>query len=109
MHDRAAVADHQARADSHLEVVQRVAFVIFVLFAVTMTKMFRRVDMRQSQRERATRFVVYLFEILGIAASLLQLYNTALLGSFWPFFTGIIFQLITAVIQFARMILLPPQ
>ena len=85
------------------------AFVVSLLFAITMTKTFRRLDLRQIQRERATRFVFYLFGIFGIAANLLQLYNTAFLGAFWPFFTGIVFQLVTAVFQFARMILLPPE
>ena len=84
------------------------AFVVSLLFAITMTKTFRRLDLRQIQRERATRFVFYLFGIFGIA-NLLQLYNTAFLGAFWPFFTGIVFQLVTAVFQFARMILLPPE
>jgi len=85
------------------------AFVVSLLFAITMTKTFRRLDLRQIQRERASRFVFYLFGIFGIAANLLQLYNTAFLGAFWPFFTGIVFQLVTAVFQFARMILLPPE
>jgi hypothetical protein len=84
-------------------------FVVSLLFAIAMTKTFRRLDLRQIQRERATRFVFYLFGIFGIAANLLQLYNTAFLGAFWPFFTGIVFQLVTAVFQFARMILLPPE
>jgi hypothetical protein len=30
------------------------------------------------------------------------------LAVFWPFFTGIVFQLIAAMFQFARMILLLP-
>jgi hypothetical protein len=85
------------------------AFVVSLLFAITMTKSFRRLDLRQIQRERATRFVFYLFGTFGIAANLLQLYNTLFLGAFWPFFTGIIVQLVTAVFQFARMILLPPE
>jgi|SRR5437667_5961466 len=86
-----------------------VAFVVSLLFAITMTKAFRQVELPQIQRERVTRFVFYLFGILGIAAMLLQLYNTAFLHRFWPFFAGIIFQLITAMFQFARMILLPPE
>jgi hypothetical protein len=36
------------------------------------------------------------------------LYNNAFLGTFWPFFTGIVLQLVAAMFQFARMILLPP-
>ena len=85
------------------------AFVVSLLFAITMTKLFSRLDLRQIQRKRATRFVSYLFGTFGTAAILLQLYNAVFLGGFWPFFTSIIFQLVTAMFQFARMILLPPE
>ncbi len=85
------------------------AFVLSLLFAITMTRMFRRLDLRQIQRERVTRFIFYLFGTLGTVTMLLQLYNTVFLGAFWPFFAGIIFQLVTAMFQFARMILLPPE
>jgi hypothetical protein len=37
------------------------------------------------------------------------LYNIALLASFWTFFAGIVYQLITAMAQFARMIILLPE
>ncbi len=86
-----------------------IAFVVSLLFAITMTKYFRRLDVRQLQRERATRFVFYLVGMFGIAANLLQLYNAAFPGVFWPFFTIIVFQIITALFQFARMILLLPE
>jgi hypothetical protein len=85
------------------------AFVLFLLFAVTMTNIFRRLDLPQIPREHATRFVFYLFGSAGIAAALLQLYNVAFLGAFWPFFTGIVFQIITAMFQFGRIILIPPE
>ena len=66
--------------------------------------------LRQIQRKRTTRFVFYLFGAFGIAANLLQLvHNTAFLGAFWPFFAGIVFQLVTAMLQFARMILSPSE
>ena len=74
-----------------------------------MTKILRRLDLRQIQRERTTRFVFYLFGTFGIPANLLQLYNTAFLGAFWPFFAGIVFQLVTTMLQFARMILSPSE
>lgn len=61
------------------------------------------------QREHVTRFIFYLFGALGVAAMLLQVYNIALLGTFWPFFAGIVYQLVTAMAQFARMILLLPE
>jgi len=39
----------------------------------------------------------------------LQLYNAAALGAFWPFFAGIVLQLVGAMFQFARMIVLRPE
>jgi hypothetical protein len=86
-----------------------IAFVVSLLFAITMTKYFHRLDMRQVQRERATPFVFYLFGMFRIAANVLQLYNAAFVGAFWPFFTVIVFQVITALVQFARMVLLLPE
>ena len=50
-----------------------------------------------------------LFGALGMAAMLLQAFNVALLGAFWPFFAAIVYQIIMAMAQFARMILLLPE
>src|SRR5256885_7996371 len=86
------------------------AFVVLVLFAVTSMTIFRRLHLRQLQSYgRATHFVFNLFGILGTAVILLQLYNAAILGAFWPFFTGIVFQLTAAMFQFMRIILMPPE
>ena len=41
------------------------AFVMFLLFAVTITNVFRRLDLPQIPREHATRFVFYLFGSAG--------------------------------------------
>ena len=60
-----------------------------------------------ARSRHATYF--FLFAVFGMAAMLLQLYNIALLGAFWPFFAGIVYQLVTAMAQFARMILLLPE
>jgi hypothetical protein len=87
------------------------AFVILVLFAVTSTTIFRRLDLRQVQRSygRATRFVFFVFGILGTAVTILQLYNAAILGAFGLFFAVIVFQLTAAMFQFMRIILVPPE
>jgi hypothetical protein len=86
------------------------AFVNLVVFAVTSTTILRRLELRQLESYgRATHFVFYLFWILGTAVTVLQLYNAAIPGAFWPFFTGIVVQLIAAMFQFARMILAPPE
>lgn len=85
------------------------AFVVSLLFAITMTKMFRRLDLQRIRSGPGTRLVFYVFGTLGIAANLLQLYNAAVLGIFWPFFSGIVVQLLTGIFQFSRMILLRPE
>ena len=70
---------------------------------------FSRFDPAQLQNTRATGFTFYFFAVLGTAAMLFQLYNVAILGAFWPFFTGIVVQLLAAMFQFVRIILLPPE
>jgi hypothetical protein len=85
------------------------AFVILVLFAITNITIFRRLQLRQvPSYGRATRFMFYLFAILGSAVTILQVYNAAILGAFAPFFTVVVFQLTAAMFQFMRIILMPP-
>jgi len=86
-----------------------IAFVFFVLFVSTSRKIFRRLDLREIEHERFTPAVFYVFAAIGTPVLLLQLYNMVFFGAFWPFFTCIVFQLIAAVFQFARMILLLPE
>ena len=80
-----------------------------LLFARATSKAFRRLNSQNLQRERVTRRILYVFGALGVAAMLLQVYNIALPGVFWPFFAGIVYQLLTAMVQFSRMILLLPE
>jgi len=86
-----------------------IALVANLSFVTAATKDFRRLNLRNLQRQRVTRFIFFLFGAFGMAALLLQLYNVVLLAAFWPFFAGIIYQLVTAMAQFARMILLLPE
>lgn len=84
------------------------AFTVFLAFAIIVNTSFRRLKLQQLQGASAN-FIFYLFATLGWGSTLLQLYNVALLGAFWPFFAGISLQLVAAMLQFARMILLPPE
>ena len=86
-----------------------ITLVAILLFVTAVTKMFRRLSLQNVQRQRDTRFIFYVFGAFGVAATLLQVFNIALLGVFWPFFAGIVYQLVTATAQFARMILLLPE
>ncbi len=86
-----------------------ITVVATLLFVAAITKIYRRLNLQNVQRERDTRFIYYVFGTFGVIAMLLQLLNIAFLGAFWPFFAGIVFQLVTATAQFARMILLMPE
>jgi hypothetical protein len=86
-----------------------IAFMTFLMFVATSGKSVRRLDRQEVQRERGSRFMLSFFGVLGVAVMLLQAYNVALLSAFWPFFGAIVYQLVTATAQFARMILLLPE
>jgi len=86
-----------------------ILLVVTISFVTLTTKSFRRLNLPNARRDRVTRLIFLLFGVFGMAAILLQLYNIALLAAFWPFFAGIVYQLIMAMAQFARMILLLPE
>jgi hypothetical protein len=54
------------------------------------------------------RYFLYFIASLSTVLSLLQAYNALILGVFWLFYAAVVFQLAMGVLQFARMILLPP-
>jgi hypothetical protein len=85
-----------------------IAFVVLLVLGATTTARFRRFGVQRLQGAPGN-FIFYFFATLGIAAMLLQLFNAVFLGAFWPFFTGIVLQLVGAMFQFARMILTLPE
>lgn len=109
MRDRASIAHDQANATSNLEVVQWSRLDNFISVRDNNSKSFRRLDSQQVRREHGAGSPFYLFAVLGISATLLQFCNVAILNAFWPFFTGIVVHLLAAMVQFARIILLPPE
>jgi hypothetical protein len=44
---------------------------------------------------------------IGTMTIVLQLYNMAVVNWFWPFFAGIVVDLIAGMLQFKRLVLLP--
>ena len=86
-----------------------ILLIAIVLFVAIIRKSYRRLNLHKVQRERVTRLIFFLFGFFGVITTLVQLYNVVWLGAFWPFFTGIVYQLSTAMAQFARMILLLPE
>ena len=53
------------------------------------------------------KILFYPLFAIGIATLLLQFYNIAVLNRFWPFFAGIFFHLMAAMLQFVRLVLPP--
>ena len=86
-----------------------ITLVATLWFVTAVPKIYRHLNLQSVQRQRDTRFIYYVFGVFGVTAMLLQIFNIALLGAFWPFFAGIVYQLVAAMAQFARMILLLPE
>jgi hypothetical protein len=55
------------------------------------------------------KFVFYGMGALTFAATVLQALNFAMWNKFWPFHAGIFVHLFAAIVQFLRLILLPPR
>jgi hypothetical protein len=84
------------------------AAVLLFWFAATTTKVARAFTPNQFRIAGASQFILYSGFALGTAATLLQVCNVVLLGTFWPFFTAIVIQLLAGMLQFVRLIVLPP-
>jgi len=66
-------------------------------------RLFTRTDM-----QTVNKFLLYGMGFISTAAMALQAINFAVWNRFWPFFALIVVQLLAALAQFVRMILLPP-
>ncbi len=54
------------------------------------------------------KFLPYSIGVMVTAATALQVVNFAVWNFFWPFFAAIFVHLFAAVMQFLRMLLVPP-
>lgn len=73
------------------------------------------VSMRSPQQRLPTgdlqtvnKFLFYGIGVMATAAAALQVVNFAVWNCFWPFFASIFVHLFAAVMQFLRMLLVPP-
>jgi hypothetical protein len=57
----------------------------------------------------SSRLIFYPLSALGTFGTLLEIYNAIKLNVFWAFYAPIIFQILTATVQFVRIILLPSE
>ena len=62
----------------------------------------------RGDQQVATRMVYYPVAVAGMGSLLLQVINLAMVNRFWPFFVAIFVCLVAGVLQFLRLLLLPP-
>jgi hypothetical protein len=65
-------------------------------------------DISRMEHKNVSSPLFYLVGALGTAALGLQLINAVVWNKFWPFFSAIFVYLVAAVVQFLRLLLLPP-
>lgn len=63
----------------------------------------------QLQAAGGRKFISYTLFVLLTAVCILQFWNAAMLGAFWPFFGAIVALLLGAMYQFVRLVLTPQQ
>src|SRR5439155_25578355 len=77
--------------------------IIFVYMRNPRRRLFTRADM-----QTVNKFLFYGMGFITTVAMSLQAINFAAWNRFWPFFALIFVQLLAALAQFVRMVLLPP-
>jgi hypothetical protein len=83
------------------------AFAVQVLVFVFTSRARRAVS--AADFRAASKLIYYPIAALAFAAMVLQVLNYARWNRFWPFFAAIFVHLIAAILQFLRLVLLPPQ
>ena len=68
---------------------------------------FRRFAPEELARAGASRAVFYTSTTMGLLTVLLQLFNAAVLASFWPFLYAVLASILVALLQFVRLIVVP--
>lgn len=80
------------------------AFVMIVLIAPGSRRFAGNLSREEFKASGTKRSIFYAASFLGIAATLLQLYNFIRLQTFWPFFVAIATFLVLAMAQFILLV-----
>lgn len=86
------------------QVCSVLAFVMVVIVGQQISGGLRSLSSEEFRRGGGSRGVFYSSSVIGIAVTLLQLYNVISLKKFWPFFAAIATLLILAMLQFVRLV-----
>ena len=80
------------------------AFVMIVVVGQQMSGGLRRLSPEEFRAGGVSRAIFYSASVIGIAVTLLQLYNAITLKTFWPFFAAIAALLVLAMLQFTFLV-----
>ena len=81
-----------------------IAFVITIIRGQVLSRTYRAFSREELKASDSRRWVFYSASILGIGATLLQLYNVIWAQTFWPFFAMIATWLCLAMVQFILLV-----
>lgn len=84
-----------------------IAALFLLPFAIVIIKTVAGFAPGQLEAAGGTKLTSYTLMTMLAAVCLLQLFNLAMLASFWPFFGAIVAQLLGAMYQFVRLVLSP--
>ena len=82
-----------------------VAFVSTVITGQFISGRFRALSRQQLYASTSRRWVFFSSAVIGVTATLLQLYNTIRLQTFWPFLAVIATWLWLAMVQFVLLVM----
>jgi hypothetical protein len=80
------------------------SFVMIVSVAQIVSRGYRRFPREEFAAGGGSRIAFFSSSVVGVAVTLLQLYNAIVLKTFWPFFTAIATLLLLAMLQFILLV-----
>ena len=81
-----------------------VAFVVTAARGQALSRTYRALSREELKASGSRRWIFYSASILGIAATVLQIYNVISLQTFWPFFAIIATWISLAMVQFILLV-----
>ena len=81
-----------------------IIFVMIVNVSVLVSRGYGRFSREEFAAAGGSRIAFFSSSVVGVAVTLLQLYNAIALKAFWPFFTAIATLLLLAMLQFILLV-----
>ena len=86
-----------------------IAFIITVARGQVLSRTYRAFSREELKASGSRRWIFFSAAVLGIAATVLQIYNVIRAQTFWPFFAMLATWLCLAMVQFVLLVTAPHQ